>query len=537
MRLVRKAFPTLATFLALQLGGVGFAPAADPEIARGVVFHDVNANGVRDEGEPGIEGVPVSNGYDVTVTCEEGRWELPIEGDTVIFMTKPSGYAIEVDETNTPQFFYVHRPDGSPPGHPDAWESFRFEGVAPTGPLPESIDFPLREIDEPEDYRVVLFADPQPRTRREMDYFARRAIGQLRETAGAYFGMTLGDILFDDLSLFDPYVKATSHVGIPFYGVIGNHDLNFDAEDDFYAGETYIRYYGPRTYSFNVGRVHYVAMDNNYYRGWDEERRGTNYRETFRERDLEWLRRNLEHVPEDYLVVLATHSPIWMSNRTGSAQWIVNSQLLFDVMEGRDHILAVNGHTHYTNHRTFGPDDGWHGDGHFHQHNIVTVSGSWWSGPRDPLGIPTGDQRDGTPSGYVILEIEGNSYTPHYRGIGLPAETQMRIYPPPLHAGEGSKLLVNVFDGMMDGGEVHYALNGGSFERMEFAPQLDPVAVALYEEDSPDVVPWANPITSYHMWEAALEEGALAEGINLVEVRYHDTFGREFRDSLVFLND
>ena len=524
----------VAAGLALALAVPALAPADEPEIARGMVFHDLNENGVHDEGEPGIEGVVISNGYDVTTTDEDGMWELPAEGDTVIFMTKPSGYAIETDEYNTPLFYYVHRPDGSPPGHPDAWERRQFDGIEPTGPLPESIDFPLREIDEPEDYNVLLFADTQPRDWEELDYVARSVIGQVREQEDVHFGMTLGDIMYDDLDLFQPFIEATSKVGVPFYGVIGNHDMNFDSLDDAYAGETYIRYYGPRTYSFNVGRVHYVGLDNIYWRGWDDDQTG-NYRETFRERDMEWLRRNLEHVPEDYLVVIATHGPIWMHHRREGNRFAANTQGLFDALEDRRRVLAVNGHSHLSHHRTFTEEDGWNGAGHFHQHNIVTVSGAWWSGPADSLGIPTAEQRDGTPRGYIVLEIEGNRYTPRYRGAGLPAETQMRIYPPTLHDKGENTLLVNVFDGMMDDGEVHYAVNGGPFQRMTYSPQLDPVAESLYAGDPPDVPGWINPVTSVHVWEAELEEGALHEGANLIEVRYRDTFDRNFRDSISFL--
>lgn len=504
------------------------AASADAEMARGTVFHDLNGNGVLDEGEPPIAGVPISNGLDVVLTDEEGRWELPIEGDTVIFMTKPSGYAIDTKERLTPRFHYIHRPEGSPDLH--------FAGIEPTGPLPESINFPLRRVDEPEEFRVVLFADPQPMGGDELDYLLRTTIGEVRNTANADFGITLGDILFDYLNFFDPYIEATARIGIPFYGVIGNHDLNFDSPDDFYAGETYIRHYGPRTYSFNVGKVHFVCMDNIIYEGGTPEEHGR-YREAFRESDMEWLRNNLEHVPDDYLVVIATHSPIWMAGRSSDGRFIEGTDMLFDVLRERQRILAVNGHSHYTTSRFFGPEDGWEGEGGFHQMNIVTVSGGWWGGPEDLSGIPMTPQRDGTPHGYVLVDFEGSSYTPHYKAIGRPADHQMRIYvplevedsDPPRH-----RILVNVFDGMMDHGRVSFRFNDSDWRPMRFAPQRDPVAEAHYHEDAPNRKWFVNPTVSQHMWEAELDEGELRYGSNFVEVIYTDILGREFNEFLAF---
>ena len=42
-------------------------------------------------------------------------------------------------------------------------------GVAPTGPLPEAIDFPLIRMRESDRFRVLLFGDTQPYTLGEVD--------------------------------------------------------------------------------------------------------------------------------------------------------------------------------------------------------------------------------------------------------------------------------------------------------------------------------------------------------------------------------
>ncbi|MGB2884495.1 MAG: metallophosphoesterase N-terminal domain-containing protein, partial [Dehalococcoidia bacterium] len=62
-----------------------------PTQFEGAVFEDRNDNGIRDNGEPGIPDILVSNGITVTVTDETGAYNLPTEGQFV-FLTTPSGY-------------------------------------------------------------------------------------------------------------------------------------------------------------------------------------------------------------------------------------------------------------------------------------------------------------------------------------------------------------------------------------------------------------------------------------------------------------
>ena len=72
----------------------------------------------------------------------------------------------------------------------------------------------------------------------------------------------MGDIMFDDLDLFKPSNANLALIGIPWYNVVGNHDINFDSEDDAGSDETFHRFFGPNYYSFDHGPVHFIILDD-----------------------------------------------------------------------------------------------------------------------------------------------------------------------------------------------------------------------------------------------------------------------------------
>ncbi|MFM8397667.1 MAG: metallophosphoesterase N-terminal domain-containing protein, partial [Pirellula sp.] len=162
-----------------------------------------------------MSDVKVSNGLDIVRTDAEGRYQLPLGDEGQVFVIKPAGYRTRLGPNQLPLFYYLHRPQGSP--------KLRFAGVQPTGPLPQSIDFPLTEQAEPELFRVILFGDTQPRNLLEVDYIAHDVIADIRKNS-ASFGVTLGDIAFDDLNVFEPLSQVVGLIGIPWYNVFGNHD-------------------------------------------------------------------------------------------------------------------------------------------------------------------------------------------------------------------------------------------------------------------------------------------------------------------------
>ena len=104
------------------------------EVAKGKVFVDSNENGLLDSGEMGLSDVRVSNGTEIVLTRADGRYEIAIDDEAILFITKPKNYATPMNGHMLPQFYYIHQPKGSPSG-------LRYQGISPTGPLPEEINF------------------------------------------------------------------------------------------------------------------------------------------------------------------------------------------------------------------------------------------------------------------------------------------------------------------------------------------------------------------------------------------------------------
>ena len=86
----------LATAIFL-LGVSGFAQ----QMATGYVFEDQNENGKKDRNESGIANVSVSNSQQVVVTDTNGKYEIPVGDDNIIFVIKPSGYVPKINENKT----------------------------------------------------------------------------------------------------------------------------------------------------------------------------------------------------------------------------------------------------------------------------------------------------------------------------------------------------------------------------------------------------------------------------------------------------
>lgn len=77
---------------------------------------------------------------------------------------------------------------------------------------------------------VLVFGDTQARDEKEIYYMARNVIAELIDVDAA-FGITLGDVVFDDLNLYDHIAKTHAAIGIPWRYIAGNHDNDYSGNN------------------------------------------------------------------------------------------------------------------------------------------------------------------------------------------------------------------------------------------------------------------------------------------------------------------
>jgi hypothetical protein len=472
----------------------------------GFVFADHNGNGIRDDQENGLPGIGVSDGAQIVLTDEKGQFFLETSPQHWVFVIKPRDYALPVNDQHLPLFY--QKANGS------------------------SLSFPLLPKKEDDDFSIMVFGDPQPKTEREVDYLFRDVVSEWIGKTNAVFGVSLGDIVHDNLSLFPLVNEVQGKLGIPWHNVIGNHDLDFDAADDAGANATFEAIYGPTTYSANIGRVHFIVLDNVIYFGKDPSPRG--YTGGFTPRQLTFLKQDLALVPPDHLILLAMHIPLFEEKAHDTFR-DEDRERLFELLAPFPHTLSLSAHTHIQTQVFFSAKDGWKGPGEHHHFNVGATCGSWWGGEPDAEGIPHTTQRDGTPNGVLFLRILGGAYQVDFFPSREDASFQMRLSgAKAVRKGEypNAPLVVNFFLGN-EKTMVHYRLDeDAQWRKMRRREVLDPYLMALEvkanEAERPLPGPrLSGPIPSPHTWQMSLPTH-LSEGEHVVHVRVTDDWGREY---------
>lgn len=500
----------------------GFGNLSAQPVVKGTVFQDINRNGKKDRSEKGIAGVAVSNGREVVQTGADGRYELPSSDDQIIFVIKPADCQVPVNSFNQPQFYYIHKPNGSP--------ELRYQGASPTGPLPKSVDFPLIPAAPTDSFKILVFGDPQPYTPEEVEFFGRGIVSEVTGIKDVVFGISMGDLVGDHLDLHQPYIKAIQPVGVPWYNVIGNHDENYDVDNDSLSDETFEKNFGPANYAFNYGKVHFIVLDDIIY---PDPRDGKGYWGGLRKDQLQFVENDLKFVPKDHLVVLAFHIPI-SEPGDGDPFRDEDREKLFDLIKDYSNTLSVSAHTHLQRQDFFYPEDGWPGKDRHHHFNVGTTAGDWYSGRLNEQGIPVSTMRDGTPKGYAFIGFNGNRYQIRYQAAGKPENYQMEIFAPKIverNKNTSAGIYVNFFMGS-ERDSLFYRVDEGQWKKMDYVSDYDPAYLNLlhewdFTEKLLDGRRPSNPEFCTHLWMADVPS-RLEDGEHIIEVRAHDQFGNTF---------
>lgn len=363
----------------------------------------------------GVENVVVSDGAEVTVTNEKGIYQLKSAKKWgYVFISVPSGY--EVPSVGVlPQF---HR------------------ALKNSADVVERADFKLEKVDGQDSYKIFMLGDMHLANRTgDLGQFAQFTSDltdyMTRHKGEKMYALTLGDMTWDlywysNSYYFPQYLNTVNSQikNLQIFHTMGNHDNDFQTRSDYDAAVKYVDQICPTYYSFNIGKVHYVVMDDIDCSSYDGST-SRNYVKSLSAEQLDWLAKDLSYVAKTTPVVVAMHAQVFYPTTSGFKidHDPVNTLRLFDILDGYT-VRFVTGHTHQLFNVT---PDAPIVDGHnFREYNSGSVCASWWwSGNLTP-GIHIGT--DGTPGGYGIWDVTGTDFQCLYKSTGWPEEYQFRSY-------------------------------------------------------------------------------------------------------------
>ena len=366
-------------------------------IAKGVVRYN--------DGTPAV-GVSISDGFSVVQTDSKGRFSLTPHMDAwYIYYSLPADCAVSFNAKGQPCFF-------------EKYDKNRFD-----------YNFTLTKSVKETEFSLFCLADPQCSTDSNRSRFQAESVPHIKALAEKKgvpcYGVTLGDIVSSGNSRNTnpqmPYMRdhmSVSKIGIPIYQTMGNHDyLYFNGSAPLDPDETSSTFnikaqrlfediFGPINHSWNRSDAHIVSMRDML---WNTNNDGGDYSLGFSDEQYEWLRQDLSYVPKDKLVILCVHIPLVNSTKK-------NIQKVIALLAEYDEAHIMAGHTHYTrNEPTLSSG--------VYEHVHGAVCGAWWY---------SNSNGDGTPNGYGVYDIVGNTITNwYYQGVNTgmnDRDYQIRLY-------------------------------------------------------------------------------------------------------------
>ncbi|MGY2134634.1 calcineurin-like phosphoesterase C-terminal domain-containing protein [Hymenobacter sp. HD11105] len=442
----------------------------------------------------GIAGVAVTDGLRVTLTDAKGQYSL-----------ESSGAA---------EFVYISVPRGYEFPHEHGMARFYRRKEAVRGRF--KADFELRKLSQDDtQHNFIVWADPQMISK--ADEFKATAVPDTQKLVASYGAGTLfhgigcGDLVWDHFELFEDYQQGVTSTGIPFFQVIGNHDMDLTARTDEGSADTFKKLFGPTYYSFNRGEIHYVVLDDVFFIGTAKK-----YIGYLTERQLAWLEQDLAHVKPGTTVVVNMHIPPYTRQHLRNKEkeepmggTVANRKELYRLLKPyKAHIMS--GHTHF--------NEVLQTEENIVEHVHGTVCGAWWTGP-----ICT----DGTPGGYGVYEVRGSELKWYYKALGQERSHQFRMYPKGSLPERPEAMVVNVWN--WDAAwKVAWFEDGVRRGDMQQYTGLDPLSVQLHAGPAlPAKHKWVDPTLTEHLFVANVSAGTKE-----VRVEVTDRFGQVYTDIL-----
>lgn len=463
----------------------------------GVVFLDGNRNGKLDHGEKGLRGMLVSNGDTIVVTDKYGRYQLPVITGSSVMPILPSDYTLSGSKVVNSNFYYMG--------------GGRAEDKA--------IDFPMQRKKTSNRFMLNAIGDVQVGNYQELDYATRTLWPELLKSSDTSINLFLGDLVNNNLSLYQDLLTLMEQLPAPTWTVLGNHDRDIDSVR-WRQYRSYGEVFGSDMYAFNEGKVHFIILNNVYGNG------PRAYDGFLSKRQLDFVRQDLKYVPQDRLIVLSMHIPFAFTK---------NRQDLLDLLKGRRHVLAITGHLHQVG-RFFQQGDGVT----VHELGAGASCGFWWVGEKDGDGIPTALQQGGTPRNYFVVEFNNTSYQFRCKAIGKDTDRQMTIHVTGIDTLDthlrdmrdipSATLMLTIY-GACDSTQVRCRIDKGEWMLCEKNNLVDPNVARAREQNLQKIFPTPfnriNPLRkreSHQLWTLNIPE-RYQRGAHVVEVEAYDPYG------------
>lgn len=449
---------------------------------------------VMSEGK-GIANVAVTDGTQVFKTNQKGEYQFTVkENADFVYISSPAGYAFD---------------------HDNFIASFYVSVKGKRGTL--NHDFILTKLTTNDSqHNFVVWADTQMISASDCEQLKTTTVPDFKKLIQQYPANTLfhgigcGDLVWDKFEFFKDYKEAIAMTGVPFYNVIGNHDMDLNSRTDDYSAETFKAQFGPTYYSFNRGAIHYVVLDDVFFIGTAKK-----YIGYLTENQLAWLEKDLQMVAPGTTVVVSLHIPTFTGAPKRNKKeedfggTVSNRKKLYSLLAPyKVHILS--GHTHF--------NETWE-EGNIMEHNHGTVCGAWWTGPI--CG-------DGTPRGYGVYEVNGNDIKWYYKSTEKDINHQLRIYPKGYAKAYPEEIAVNIWNWDAKW-KVEWFEDGLSKGAPEQRVAKDPWAIELYDGPSlPQKHKFIEPTLTEHLF--FIKPSANAKSI---KVKATDRFGKIFEEAIM----
>ena len=441
----------------------------------------------------GVSSVLVTDGVSVVATDIQGKYQLNSTSNCrFIYYTLPSGYESPI-ENGIPVFYQLI----------DKSKKIQIANFE----IHKSKKSQLK-------HAFIMVGDPQVSNSTELDML-KSFIADMNTTSESLstempvIAISTGDNVFDKQALFDDYKYVISKTNLPFYQVMGNHDLDYNNRSDELSDITFTSKFGPSNYSFNLGNIHYVVLKDVFYYGYSYH-----YMGYVTEKQLDWLQKDLSFIKPGSTVVLSYHIPtIYGESEEGEkytllSNSVMNRDALFKILSPYNvHIMAGHSHTQWNtiiSHSIF-------------EHVHSAACSAWWQGP---IGI------DGTPKGYTVYLVNGDSLSWYYKIVGMDKNEQFKVYPVGSDPLYPTSFIANVYN-YDSAWSVKWYENNVLIGDMEQYWGEDPFAKSIYPTGKNKTYSWLEIGPTHHLFKANIHNAGAK-----IMVQVTDRFGNVYQKTI-----